>query len=488
MLFRCSFAYILLYCLGLFNTNASAQAEIYPFTEGAKTANDFSVTIDGKEVQVYDAPVAAVAQFGIDTETTIKIRSEFDIKRVDIRPKSLNIQYTLIENVLSIKLIRPCKISVELNANIMRPLFIFANAKTTDKPNANDSKVKFFKAGKIYDIGRVAINSNETVYIEAGAIVRGSFKSNNSENITLRGNGILEAKSKPGNDTNGKFIEDWGRTVNFKKCKNVKILDIIILDSHTWDVVPDLCTNVIIKNIKIASGNPADDGMDIVSCQDVLIEDCFIRAKDDCIAIKAFDKDTVNRDVLNINVKRCTFWNAEWGNAFEIGFETRTQRIANIKLEDCDIIHVTGGAAFSIHLGDWAKVENIQIENIRIEDATQKLVDMAIFFSYFSKDNPFTSEDFMKNHYLQGTWDNVIKVNSSDKNKYEANRGSINNVVFKNIEVLEGNYPFSVIEGFSEKHKITNVSFENVKIYGRKIKQLEDMRLFVKHASGISIK
>ncbi|HEX8548516.1 MAG TPA: glycosyl hydrolase family 28 protein, partial [Cytophagaceae bacterium] len=263
-------------CLHLSLAQAASKPEIYPFTEGAKTAQDFTVSIGGTKVQVYDSPVAALAQFGIEGQTSIEIWSEIDIKRVDIRPKSLNIQYKLVGKVITVILPFPCKISVELNANIMRPLFIFANPKTTDAPSANDSKVKFYKAGKIYDVGRVALKSNETVYIEAGAVVRGSFKSNNSENITLRGNGILEGKVRPGRDTNGNFVEDWGRTVNFKKCKNVKIMDIIILDSQTWDVVPDLCTNVIIKNIKIASGNAGDDGMDIVSCQDVLIEDCFI--------------------------------------------------------------------------------------------------------------------------------------------------------------------------------------------------------------------
>ncbi|HEX8549347.1 MAG TPA: hypothetical protein VF691_20465, partial [Cytophagaceae bacterium] len=176
------------------------------------------------------------------------------------------------------------------------------------------------------------------------------------------------------------------------------------------------------------------------------------------------------------------------GNAFEIGFETRTQKISDIRVEDCDIIHVTGGAAFSIHLGDWAKVDNVLFDNIRIEDVTQKLVDIAIFISYFSKDNPYSSEDFMKNHYLQGTWDNVIKLGPGDREKYESKRGSINNVSFKNIQVLEGNYPFSIIEGYSENHKVTNVSFENITIYGRKLKQLEDLRIFAKHASGITIK
>ena len=81
------------------------------------------------------------------------------------------------------------------------------------------------------------------------------------------------------------------------------------------------------------------------------IRNCFIRTKDDCIAIKSTG-DELRRGTRNIDVADCVFWNAEWGNALEIGFELRTDEIRDIVFEDCDVIHVEDGAVFSIHNGD----------------------------------------------------------------------------------------------------------------------------------------
>ena len=39
--------------------------------------------------------------------------------------------------------------------------------------------------------------------------------------------------------------------------------------------------------MKMISGNSWDDGIDIVGSQKVLVDNCFIKAMDDCIAVKA---------------------------------------------------------------------------------------------------------------------------------------------------------------------------------------------------------
>lgn len=54
----------------------------------------------------------------------------------------------------------------------------------------------------------------------------------------------------------------------------------------------------------------------------------------------------------NVVVERSVFWNAEWGNAMEIGFELLAPHVRNIVWRDCDIIRVETGAVFSIHNGD----------------------------------------------------------------------------------------------------------------------------------------
>ena len=52
-------------------------------------------------------------------------------------------------------------------------------------------------------------------------------------------------------------------------------------------IVPSACDHVVIRNTNSLSRVVTGDGIDINGCQDVLIEDCFVRAADDCICIKS---------------------------------------------------------------------------------------------------------------------------------------------------------------------------------------------------------
>ncbi|HEX6558587.1 MAG TPA: glycoside hydrolase family 28 protein, partial [Longimicrobiales bacterium] len=71
------------------------------------------------------------------------------------------------------------------------------------------------------------------------------------------------------------------------RCRNVLIEGVTIINSPMWEVHPVLCTNVIVRSVKINSHGPNNDGCDPESCRDVLIENCEFDTGDDCIAIKS---------------------------------------------------------------------------------------------------------------------------------------------------------------------------------------------------------
>jgi polygalacturonase len=124
-------------------------------------------------------------------------------------------------------------------------------------------------------------------------------------------------------------------------------------------------------HLKIVSDNGNDDGIDVVGSRNVLIDNCFIRTKDDCIAIKAgvnyFTDFESGGNVKNVTVQNSVFWNGTWGNGLEIGFETRAGTMENIVFRNLDIIHVERGGTFTIHNGDRAVVKNVLYEDIHFE-------------------------------------------------------------------------------------------------------------------------
>lgn len=93
----------------------------------------------------------------------------------------------------------------------------------------------------------------------------------------------------------------------------------------------------------------------------------------------------------NILVEHCVLWNAEPGNAVEIGYEVRCDEISDITFRDLDIVHCEyegnqSGGVLTIHNADRAHIHDIVYEDIRVEDAQEKFVDIKVLDSKYSLD------------------------------------------------------------------------------------------------------
>ncbi len=198
---------------------------------------------------------------------------------VDIRPKSLNIVPRVADGKVIFTLSKPCNLSVEINKNLKRPLFVFANPPVKDRPVKGDPHLLYFEGGKVHHTGRITLKSNDIVYIESGAVVKGSLFLDSIQNVRIYGHGILD----------GACVYEKGqeRMIEINRCENITVEGILINDSKHWTAPCNKSKNITYRNIKVVSGNDWDDGIDIVSSQHVLVDGCFIRTKDDCIAVKA---------------------------------------------------------------------------------------------------------------------------------------------------------------------------------------------------------
>lgn len=475
------FSALLLLMISFHPDAMAAEVVTYPAPPGAAASPDYSVKVNGQEVFTYQVPVASIAYFSTDGPVEIEITPRVDVKWVDVRPKRLAIVPTLANNVIRFTLEQPANISVELNGRIEQPLFIFANPLETNRPSPDDPKVHYFEGGKIHDAGLVEIGSDETVYIEGGAIVRGAFLTKNTKNVAIRGRGMIDGSVI--NDLRAKQVR-VSHLLSLQDAVGIDLEGVILVDSYVWNVVPVRSRDIRINNIKIVSGNASDDGIDIVRSQNVTIENVFVRTKDDCIAIKTHTDDPHNRGTTDVFVRNSVFWNAEWGNGFEIGFELRSPVVRNVVFENNDFIHVESGAVLSIHNADSATVHDIRFEDVRIEDARQKLFDLAIFYSRFSMDGPRTEEELTR-RYLHGAWDNVMKFDPEEREEIAKNRGHVRDVIFKNVYILEGPLPYSIFCGFDENHLVENILIDGLWVGGRRIERLEEAKFYIEHARNI---
>ena len=427
---------------------------IYNWPKEMALSPQFAVCVNGQPVPVCATGVAAFFVVAFDGVIAIEVTVETPLDTVSLRPLSRNNVPEIEHQTVRFSLDRPGNWSLEIEG--MMPLFVFANAPETARPAADDPGVHFFAAGQTHDIGTRQMESGETVYIEGGAVVRGAIQAADAQNITIRGHGVLDGSV---------FVReiDARRSIQWEKCENVLLADIVMIHPSMWMVTAALCDRVHVRNLKQIGEVVSSDGIDVVGSQDVLIEGCFLRNNDDCIAVKSTNHSARDhskytdwrRDVRRVEVRGCVFLNARAGNVMEIGFELQADAISDIVFRDIDVLHGHGeGGVFTIHNGDHATVSRVLWENIRVEHFYDKLVDFRILSSRWSGDDE---------------------------------RGQIRDVRLKNIRVAKDVYNSpSLIGGYDASHTVEGVSFEDFFLGETAVTCGDDLHLFQKYASGIS--
>lgn len=446
---------------------------IYPAPSDEPGSQDFSLRVEDQEVFVYQARVSAwpinqvwpgyqrpmdqteiasFAYFDCSGKVRVDLTTAKEIKTVIIRPLSHNIIPEIEGNKISFDLHGPRQIVVEIN-DYHNAFHLFANPPETEKPDPEDPSVYYFGPGR-HEAGTIELENGESVYIEGGAIVHGNIQATEVNNIKVHGRGILDASKIKRFDAR-QMVSAWG-------CKNVVVEGIIFRDPHVWTVVPARCKDVRISNIKlIGLWRYNADGIDLVNSQDVLIEDCFVRAFDDNIVLKGMrwkDDYTRGENIKNVEVRNCVLWN-DWGRALEIGAETVADTISHVLFENCDIIHFVH-IAMDVQNGDRAVVRDIVFKDIRVEDPIKDRARIA--------ERPYPSDQ------LGFLIDLNIRANPYSKDTI---RGKIEHITYRQIDYQGKIFPPSTMFGYSEKHNIDNILLENVVINGQKVQNREDLQL-----------
>jgi hypothetical protein len=426
----------------------------YPVPDGVEPSDDFRLRAEGEEVFVYQCPVASYAILELRGEAALQVDVAFDFETAKVRPLSRGVEPHVDGRTVALRLEGPCRLSLELDNDLERPLFIFACPPEQDVPEPGEEGVRYFEGGKVHEAGLVELADGETLYIEGGAVVRGAVQAEAASDVAVRGRGILDGMTYHEGEKRARR-----RMMVFTECEGVSVEGVTIANSPTWSCVPVGCRGVTVRGLNIITWVVGGDGVNPVGCQEVTIEDCFLRCADDCVAVKAsaYRTDAGGRDVRNIRVIGCVCWNARPGDGLEIGYETRCDSISDILFRDCDIIHVEkegyqSGATFSIHNGDRATVSGVRYEDIRVEDSREKLIDLKVLLARYSRD---------------------------------PERGQIRDVHFKDIAIVDGPFPPSIIRGYDADHIIRDVTIENLTYRGRPVSNALEARMVVELAQKV---
>ncbi|MBE6731582.1 MAG: hypothetical protein E7564_07835 [Ruminococcaceae bacterium] len=517
--------------------------KIHSVPTGAPETDIYSVAINGKKAKLNFARVsafpfntpwpghqrpldqteeAAFVSFESDGEVYLKVNFCKDFAKAVVRPLSKNIEPEIDEDgSIRFSLKETGAYTLELDGS-HNALHIFFNPvrdfkKEADEDKKNGRTVYYYGEGE-HNIGDIDLPSHSTVIIDAGAIVYGSFSSFDTEDVKIKGYGIIDGSKEIRTTENlllptiYEYLNDEAKKVvskyknnwyfdkdkvlfdNFMKatkclkgqirfyfCKNIEVEGVIMRDSSTFCLIPACCDNVLIDNVKtIGMWRYNSDGIDIFNSSNIIVKNTFLRNFDDCMVIKGivgWDK----RNNENIIVENCVIW-CDWGSALEIGAETNAPEYRNIIYRNCDIIHGQS-SMMRIHHHNYADIHHVLYENINCEYTKYQesgIIQNSDDEVYFSKQN--------SGH------PNLIDLPITGNKLYGRNgeKGITHDISFKNIRVYKDARvptPNSPIGGLNEINCIKNVSIENLTINGERITSPEDAGLNIREfAYNITLK
>lgn len=393
---------------------------------------------------------ASMVYFDFSGKVEVSVRkNNGNVQSVKIRPASPGVVPVVKGYLISFTLDKPGKFSIECNGDILHNLHLFANPLETYRPGPKDTNVVYFGPGihtpKDLPGDEFNIPSGKTVYIAGGAVVRAKLVCDHVENVRIVGRGILDQPM---------------RGVEIRHSKNITVDGINVLNPKHYTIYGGGSKNIYIHNLKSFSANGWSDGIDLMSCSDVTIDDIFMRNSDDCIAIYAHRWDFYG-DARNYLVTNAILW-ADVAHPVNIGLhgattEKQAETIENIRFKNIDILEHDEDdpeyqGCIAISDGDYNLVKNISFEDVRIDD-------------------------FQEGQLLN------LRVVYNDRYNFGPGRG-VENIQFKNISYNGANLSPSVIKGFDAQRMVKNISFENLVINGKKVLNAGAANINVKDFAG----
>jgi polygalacturonase len=348
---------------------AAAFADVtpYPPYPGAVPSESYKVTVNGQPVFVHHFLTydqfnwMDYASFAMTGKVHVEITSfvcDRKLLTCNIRPLAYGIHPKISVNTVSFDLDRPRYLVIFFNDEPMfysTGLMLFAEPPEQNPPKPGDTNVVnimdyhvdntgktlettninraisdvsarpgggvlFFPPG-VYLSGTVFMKSNVKLYVDAGAVIRGSSRNadyppaptpagkrslraffifDNVENAGLMGRGTIDMEGYPwlwhdfqpdtsdgrARDADGKVLDPHGTGIRgyvVNNCRDISFEDLLLLRSAYWTVFVIGTDNFSTRNLKIVNRKQQyhDDDYDFSASSHIRIEDGFAMSMDD---------------------------------------------------------------------------------------------------------------------------------------------------------------------------------------------------------------
>lgn len=265
--------------------------------------------------------------------------------------------------------------------------------------------------------------------------------------------------------------------LEFTECQRVLLQDVTLSNSPAWNTHPLKCEDVTIDHVSIRNPWYAQngDGLDLESCNRVIIKNSTFDVGDDAICIKS-GKDKEGRDwkmpCQNVVIEGCTVLHGHGG--FVIGSEM-SSGARNIYVNNCLFNGTDTGLRLKSTRGRGGVVEDIYVNNINMVG----IAGDAFTFDLYYANKPVGGKAD-KDASVTDAVPPVTEETPCFKNLYISNitcQGAQRAIYFNGLpemplENLILSNSLFVCEKGAELHYAKDITFDNVKIQNSKGERL----------------
>jgi len=351
--------------------------------------------------------------------------------------------------------------------------------------------------------GAIFLKPGVNVYLEDGAVLKGSTDISNYPKMRTRVEGqfvdwipaLVNADkcdhlsiTGPGTlDGSGQvfYTEFWNarrenpqvtnlaverpRLVFIQSSHHVRVEGVNFKNSGFWNLHLYRCTGVVVQNVHFEAPygerpqcGPSTDGMDVDSSQDVTVRGCVFAVNDDCVCLKGTKgpfalEDKLSPPTEHIHVIDCTFKAGQ--GVVTLGSEATT--IRDVVVENCRVTGKMPLVRLKLRPDTAQHYEDIHYQNITLAASEEvfkdSIFDVAPWTQFFDLKGQPPPKSIIKNVTLSN-----IKGSFGSFGEIRGNSGQseISDITLKNVDVQLKNDKFDAAY-------VKNFKMENVTVNGK---------------------
>lgn len=210
----------------------------------------------------------------------------------------------------------------------------------------------------------------------------------NAKEVVIYGEGILSGESTEETWWKNPKVQPKNifrpRLLFVSQSKEVVIQGITFKNSPSWNVHPYFSKNLSFYSLSIQSekDSPNTDGIDIESCEDVVVEGCHFDLGDDCIAIKSgkiYMARKYNKPSKRIEIRHCLMENGH--GAVTLGSEL-AGGVYDVHVEKCLFVKTDRGLRIKTRRGrgNLAVIDRVHFNEIHMQQVLTPFVANSFYF------------------------------------------------------------------------------------------------------------